>query len=117
MIGLGRSPAFGSADPLEGPAARRVRNVLALGAVPFDELDDGVAPGRSEDDRVLEMAVAAGLERLSLTQRQVIVLRFFCDLPVRYIAVALDIPEGTVKSRLHGAVPAMRDRLREDDVI
>jgi RNA polymerase sigma-70 factor (ECF subfamily) len=45
------------------------------------------------------------------------VLRFYADLPVKDIAAALDVPEGTVKSRLHAAVNAMRERLRETEVI
>ena len=44
-------------------------------------------------------------------------LRFYADLPVRGIADELGIPEGTVKSRLHSAVRALRTRLHEDEVV
>jgi RNA polymerase sigma-70 factor (ECF subfamily) len=47
----------------------------------------------------------------------VLVLRFYADLPVRGIAEELGIPEGTVKSRLHTAVRALRARLHEDEVV
>jgi len=70
-----------------------------------------------EDTSVLSLAVAQGLDELPDTQRQVLVLRFFADLPVRGIADELGIPEGTVKSRLHSAVRALRDRLHEDEVV
>ncbi len=50
-------------------------------------------------------------------QRQVLVLRFYADLSVRGIAEELGIPEGTVKSRLHAAVRALRARLHEDEVV
>ncbi len=50
-------------------------------------------------------------------QRQVVVLRFYADLPVRSIAEQLGVPEGTVKSRLHTAVRALRARLHEDEVV
>ncbi|MGW0712319.1 RNA polymerase sigma factor [Streptomyces sp. NPDC002643] len=71
----------------------------------------------SEEDRLLALAVADGLEGLPAVQRQILALRFYTDLPVRDIARLLDIPEGTVKSRLHTAVAAIGARLREMEVI
>ncbi|MFF3691621.1 RNA polymerase sigma factor [Streptomyces sp. NPDC002187] len=71
----------------------------------------------SEDDRLLALAVANGLEELPALQRQILTLRFYTDLPVRDIARLLGIPEGTVKSRLHTAVAAIGARLREMEVI
>jgi RNA polymerase sigma-70 factor (ECF subfamily) len=70
-----------------------------------------------EESSVLSLAVAQGLDELPDPQRQVLVLRFYADLPVRDIADELGIPEGTVKSRLHTAVRAMRARLHEDEVV
>lgn len=43
--------------------------------------------------------------------KQVVVLRFVNDLPLQDIAAALDIPLGTVKSRLHHALKLLRGRL------
>ena len=77
----------------------------------------GSAPGAAPEDRVLALALAAGMDALPLPQRQVLTLRFYADLPVRDIAAALDVPEGTVKSRLHAAVASLRERLRETEVI
>lgn len=74
-------------------------------------------PEPAPEDRVLAMAVAQGMDGLPEQQKQVLVLRFYADLPVKDIAAALDVPEGTVKSRLHAAVNAMRERLRETEVI
>ncbi len=70
-----------------------------------------------EDTSLLSLAVAQGLDELPDAQRQVVILRFFADLPVRAIAEELGVPEGTVKSRLHTAVRALRDRLHEDEVV
>ncbi|MCX5048203.1 RNA polymerase sigma factor [Streptomyces sp. NBC_00474] len=70
-----------------------------------------------EDTSVLSLAVAQGLDELPDPQRQVLVLRFFADLPVRSIAEERGVPEGTVKSRLHTAVRALRARLHEDEVV
>ncbi|WP_228916589.1 RNA polymerase sigma factor [Streptomyces sp. DH20] len=70
-----------------------------------------------EETSVLSLAVARGLDTLPDAQRQVVVLRFYADLPVRSIAEQLGVPEGTVKSRLHTAVRALRARLHEDEVV
>lgn len=74
-------------------------------------------PGEGEDTRLLSLAVVQGLDELPDAQRQVLVLRFYADLPVRSIAQQLGVPEGTVKSRLHTAVRALRARLHEDEVV
>ena len=75
------------------------------------------ADARDEDSSVLSLAVARGLDELPDAQRQVLVLRFYADLSVRGIAEELGVPEGTVKSRLHSAVRALRARLHEDEVV
>lgn len=72
--------------------------------------------GSSDEQRVLALDVADGLNDLTPVQRQVVALRYYADLPVGDIAATLGIAEGTVKSRLHSAVSALRDRLREKDV-
>ncbi|OON80948.1 RNA polymerase sigma factor [Streptomyces tsukubensis] len=71
----------------------------------------------ADESPLLSLAVAAGLDALPDAQRQVVVLRFYADLPVRGIADELGIPEGTVKSRLHAAVRSLRERLHEDEVV
>jgi len=44
-------------------------------------------------------------------QRIVIALRFWRDLTVDQVAEVLDVPAGTVKSRLHYALRALRAEL------
>jgi RNA polymerase sigma-70 factor (ECF subfamily) len=70
-----------------------------------------------EDDRVQALAVARGLDELPAPQRQLIVLRFHLDLTIPQIARELDVPEGTVKSRLHTALAALRRHLADLEVI
>lgn len=70
-----------------------------------------------EDARLLALAVARGLDDLPAAQRQVLALRHYADLTVRDIAQRLSIPEGTVKSRLHTAVAALGQRLRDMEVL
>lgn len=48
------------------------------------------------------------LEELPDDQREVVLLRVIEQMSVQEVAIALDIPEGTVKSRLHHALHALR---------
>lgn len=56
-------------------------------------------------------ALAAALEELSVEHRAVIVLRYWLDWTVEQTAEALDVAPGTVKSRQHRALTALRERL------
>ncbi|WP_228044158.1 RNA polymerase sigma factor [Streptomyces ferrugineus] len=73
--------------------------------------------GRSAEQRELALVVAQALEGLDMEVRRLVVLRFYADLSVRQIAEQLDVPEGTVKSRLHAAMRSLRQRLRETEVV
>jgi RNA polymerase sigma-70 factor, ECF subfamily len=55
-----------------------------------------------------------GFRRLSLEHRAVIVLHHYLDLPLEQVANVLDVPVGTVKSRLHRALDEMRSALEAD---
>jgi RNA polymerase sigma factor (sigma-70 family) len=66
----------------------------------------------------LSMAVAdrdrleRELQRLSIDQRTVLVLHFYVGLPIADVAAVLDIPVGTVKSRLNRGLESMRASMR-----
>jgi RNA polymerase sigma factor (sigma-70 family) len=62
---------------------------------------------RDEEWRWVQQAVAA----LPLAQRVVVVLYYVNDLSLQEIADILDIPVGTVKSRLHYGRRALRKQL------
>ena len=55
-----------------------------------------------------------GFQRLSIEHRAVIVLRYLHDLPLEQVAEALDVPDGTVKSRLNRAMRTLRAALEAD---
>lgn len=57
--------------------------------------------------------VHRGLDRLTLAHREVLTLYFLQDLSIDDIAAALDVPTGTVKSRLHYAKKALRANLEK----
>jgi RNA polymerase sigma-70 factor (ECF subfamily) len=61
--------------------------------------------------------VQRGLESLSLDHRVVLVLHDLEDLPQKEIGQILDIPTGTVKSRLYYARNAIRQYLQQQGVV
>jgi RNA polymerase sigma-70 factor, ECF subfamily len=60
--------------------------------------------------------VRRGLEHLSLSHRVVLVLHDLEDIPQKKIAQILDIPIGTVKSRLHHARNTLKKFLQEQGI-
>jgi RNA polymerase sigma-70 factor (ECF subfamily) len=64
-----------------------------------------------------EDVVRQGLEILSLEHRAVLVLHDLEDLPQKEIAQILEIPLGTVKSRLYYARKTMGQFLQKQGVI
>ena len=78
-----------------------------LRAIPMDDEMSVLArdPFRAALDRD---EVGRALQALPAEQRAVIVLRFWRDLPLEEIADRLALPLGTVKSRLHYGLRAMR---------
>ena len=77
------------------------------------EIEDRSAPRPS--DRLVRQerrgAFDTALERLSARDREILVLRHFQELSYREIAEALEVPEGTVMSRLFNARKRMRTLL------
>lgn len=66
--------------------------------------DELAAPPQTQTDDVANL-----LESLTEERREVLLLRFVDDMPLQDIAAALDIPLGTVKSRLHLAIKTLRE--------
>lgn len=64
------------------------------------------APGDALDQAELSEQVQRALAMLSPTMREVLLLAYFQRLSYAEIATDLEIPLGTVKSRLHAAVAA-----------
>ncbi len=80
---------------------------------PGAEEDAAVRDARRDDERA---AVRALLEELDPKGRAVVALRFLQDMSIKEVAATLDVPEGTVKRRLHDALKRMRARLTAADV-
>jgi len=63
---------------------------------------------RASHEPGLTAALVAAINDLPPAQREILLMRIVDELPVRAIATALLIPEGTVKSRLHHALRTLR---------
>ena len=61
----------------------------------------------NEENRFVQQAISA----LPIAQRIVVVLYYIDDLSLQEISEILEIPEGTVKSRLHYGRQALKNRL------
>jgi RNA polymerase sigma-70 factor (ECF subfamily) len=66
----------------------------------------------TENQNLVEKA----LHRLSLKERVVVVLYYLEDVTIEEIASTLNLPEGTVKSRLHTARTKLQDFMRKEGV-
>ena len=59
--------------------------------------------------------LAAAVDGLAAIHREMLILTFVQELSYQDLAEVLDIPLGTVKSRLHQAKRALRARLRPEE--
>jgi RNA polymerase sigma-70 factor, ECF subfamily len=81
----------------------------------FERLDDVNRddPTRNVEREELRRALDNALSRISAEHRDVLVLSVFEDMDYQAIAARLDIPLGTVRSRLSRARRALRDVLSQ----
>jgi len=71
--------------------------------------------GAVEDPMPADPALRDALTALAPEAREAVALRFYADLSLEQIATAQEVPLGTVKSRLHGALKRLRVALRENE--
>lgn len=77
-------------------------------------LNEPAAPA-SEETEHYRTELAAVLAILPDEQREVLLMRFVDDMSLKEITAALNIPIGTVKSRVHNALQALRKDRRTRD--
>jgi RNA polymerase sigma-70 factor (ECF subfamily) len=109
---------YGIATNLLRAHWRAEQHTLALEARLMDEPDARYA-GVDIDDKLLAAWIAPHLARalsmLPLEQRDVLLLYAWADLSNEEIASALELPSGTVRSRLSRARAKLREYLGEFD--
>lgn len=92
-----------SLDAELGEQSLRLINVL--------KAPDQPEADRGDRDQVIRTRVHEALGNLPEGQREVFVLANSHEMKYQEIAAVLNIPEGTVKSRMHNAVRALREQL------
>jgi RNA polymerase sigma-70 factor (ECF subfamily) len=93
---------------LRARGRRRVREIPSGDVAAIAAASDRTAPARERSDADL---LGAALDRLPLDQRTILVLHHLEGHGVTDLAAILDIPAGTVKSRLHTARRALEAAL------
>jgi RNA polymerase sigma-70 factor (ECF subfamily) len=91
-------------------ATRRRRWVLA----PTSLATPTAVAGDHADTVADRDQLERGFRRLSIDHRAVVVLKHFADLADDQIAEVLEIPVGTVRSRLHHSIRSLRAALEAD---
>jgi RNA polymerase sigma-70 factor (ECF subfamily) len=82
--------------------------------VELTDLHAPLLPDSSTDSEQREL-VDAVLRRLDERERAIVVMHYYLGLPLTEVSAALGIPVGTVKSRLHRALGAMRIAIADDE--
>jgi RNA polymerase sigma-70 factor (ECF subfamily) len=77
-----------------------------------DPVDRGDAPAANLERQERACQVRSALARLSEEHRTILVLREIDDCSYEHIAEMLDLPIGTIRSRLHRARLQLRDELK-----
>lgn len=75
-----------------------------------DPLDRAPLPDELIGDKERREEILRQVGELTPPLRSVILLHFFEELPLAEVAAALEIPLGTVKSRLHAGLRALRNQ-------
>lgn len=92
------------------------REVAERALTHIDSGDRGVSPPSGADNlerRDTRRQLAEAVRQLPDGLREVFLLRYVEELPIRDVALALGIPEGTVKSRAYTALATMREKMKQ----
>lgn len=91
---------------------RRKKRPLTL---PLEEISPALRSEFRGADLAEEEILGQAIGKLTDKQRAVVILRYFWDLPYAEIAQILDVPLGTVKSRIDLALKTLRKVLEEQE--
>ncbi len=91
---------------------KKMRKSAAVSMANMDELDGGL---REAEDANRINKVWDAIRELGAEQGEVVHLRFAAGLGYAEIAHTLGIPVGTVRSRLHRGLKAIREKVKEKE--
>jgi len=89
---------------------RRAREQARIDIDEVYETEPSLSTTDSSDDDVARL-----LSRLAPAQRELLTMCFIGDLSLSQLAEAFDVPIGTIKSRMHRAIVALREKLKKSD--
>jgi RNA polymerase sigma-70 factor (ECF subfamily) len=95
---------------LRSRGRRRIREIPTGDVASLAAMSDRAGPERSDGD-----VLGTALDRLPVDQRTILVLHHLEGHDVTCLAEVLEIPVGTVKSRLHSARQALQAALAAED--
>ena len=115
--------SFRSGYPLKPWLVRILVNKVVsyqrANANPMISLDTDFGADPADDDPAEEIAqrdqLRRVMQRLSIEQRQVVLLRYFAGLSLAETAAALRRPQGTVKSQTSRALEQLKDLIEDDN--
>lgn len=105
------------ADRLVCDHRRRTRHEMTLDPIGWQEvepIESGNGPASGLEAIEIRQTIEAALGGLSMSQRRVLLLRFYGDLSFAEIAEVLDSPLGTVLSHCRRGLLMLRKILTED---
>ena len=85
--------------------------------MPASAAEPGLEPTAADETSLVVQRdrIERGFRQLNLNQRLVIVLSYYFDLPPAVIADHLDVPVGTIHSRLHRALRVLHATIDADE--
>jgi RNA polymerase sigma-70 factor (ECF subfamily) len=96
--------------------ANECRNVRRTRWFSTARFADIFRPARAADTGVERIDVERAMARLPIADRQALFMRFYLDLPIEEIAVALGISPAAAKGRIYRACHKLRPDLQEEDL-
>jgi len=94
--------------------AKRTSRHIKIGDIDLPHQGESALDKVLEDER--DRLVAEAIRNLDAKHRDVLILRFYCGYSYEETAEILEIPLGTVKSRIFHAVKSCREILRQKGV-
>ncbi|MCF6227095.1 MAG: sigma-70 family RNA polymerase sigma factor [Planctomycetes bacterium] len=112
MLDSGRIDALGVNDPRATTSGRYVA-VRSIKLIEQLAVSPDAGPATQAEKKEIEQAVRDGLLELDAMHRLVLVMSFYQGMTYSEIADSLEIPIGTVKSRVYYGERKLRDRLKK----